>query len=189
MPENRAVPPPDRTGIISLIKILQHFGVKDLQAIYEKNPETDDKLNWEKLQKLAKKHKVNSTVIRPTVEEMREVEYPAIAKMNDGGYIAIGSMNEEVILAIDPRENKPTAIPLKKFLDAWSNELLIFSAAFSWTYFKKQYNVDWFLKVIFRYKKPLLEVMAASFFVQLMGIVFPRRLSSIRLSATMAYRR
>ena len=54
MPENRAVPPPDRTGIISLIKILQHFGVKELQAIYEKNPETDDRLDWKKLQKLAK---------------------------------------------------------------------------------------------------------------------------------------
>ena len=173
MPENRAVPPPDRTGIISLIKILQHFGVKELQAIYEKNPETDDKLNWEKLQKLAKKYNINSTVIHPTVDEMREVEYPAIARMNDGGYIAVGSMNDEVILAIDPRENKPKAIPIKEFLESWSNELLIFSAAFSWTYFKKQYNVDWFLKVVKRYKKPLFEVMAASFFVQLMGIVFP----------------
>jgi len=93
--------------------------------------------------------------------------------MNDGGYIAIGSMNDEVILAIDPRENKPKAIPIKEFLESWSNELLIFSAAFSWTYIKKQYNLDWFLKVIKRYKKQLLEILIASFFIQLMGIVFP----------------
>jgi len=173
VPENRATPPPDRTGIISLIKILQHFGVKDLQAIYEKNPETDDRLDWNKLQKLAKKYNINSHVIRPKLEEMREVEYPAIAKMNDGGYIAIGSMNDEVILAIDPRENKPKAIPIKEFLESWSNELLIFSAAFSWTYVKKQYNLDWFLKVLKRYKKPLIEVLIALFFIQIMGIVFP----------------
>ena len=99
MPENKAVPPPDRTGIISLIKVLQHFGVKELQAIYEKNPETDKQLDWKKLQKLAKKYNINSQVIHPTLDEMREIEYPAIAKMNDGGYIAVGSMNEEVILA------------------------------------------------------------------------------------------
>ncbi len=173
MPENKSVPPPDRTGIISLIKVLQHFGVKELQAIYEKNPETDSQLNWEKLQKLAKKYNINSQVIHPTVDEMREIEYPAIARMTDGGYIAVGSMNEEVILAIDPRENKPKAIPIKEFLESWANDLLIFSAAFSWTYIKKQYNLDWFLKVIKRYKKPLGEVLIASFFIQLMGIVFP----------------
>ena len=118
MPQNRAAPPPDRTGIISIIKVLQHFGVKNLQEIYEKNPETDNQLDWAKLKKLSKKYNINATVARPTVEEMREIEYPAIAKMTDGGYIAIGSMNDEVILAIDPRENKPKAIPIKEFLES-----------------------------------------------------------------------
>ncbi|MBR7025630.1 MAG: type I secretion system permease/ATPase [Selenomonadaceae bacterium] len=173
MPENKSSPPKDRTGIVSIIKILQHFGVKDLQKIYDQNPETDKDLNWNKLTKLAKKYNVDSTVIHPTVDEMREIEYPVIAKMNDGAYIAIGSMNEEVILAIDPRESKPKAIPMKEFLESWTNELMIFSAAFSWAYFKKQYNVDWFLKVVLRYKRPLFEVVAATFFLQVMGIVFP----------------
>lgn len=173
MPEIKSSPPKDRTGIIAIIKVLQHFGIKDLQTIYDKNPETDNQLDWKKLQKLAKKYNVNSTVIRPTVDEMRVVEYPAIAKMNDGAYIAVGSMNEEVVLAIDPRETKPKAIPLKEFLESWSNEMLVFSASLSWSYIKKQYNLDWFLKVIKRYKKSLFEVLTASFFIQLMGIVFP----------------
>ena len=173
MPENNSSPPKNRTGIVSIIKILQHFGVKDLQKIYDQNPETDERLNWDKLKKIAGKYNVNGTIIRPTVDEMREIEYPVIAKMNDGAYIAIGSANEEVILAIDPRDPKPKAIPLKEFLESWTNEMMIFSASFSWSYFKKQYNVDWFLKVVKRYKKPLFEVVAASFFIQIMGIVFP----------------
>ena len=173
MPENKSSPPKDRTGIISMIKVLQHFGVKDLQKIYDENPETDDRLDWGKLQKLAKKYKVTSTVIRPAVDELREIEYPAIAKMSDGAYIAIGSMNDEVVLAIDPRENKPQAIQMKKFLQNWSREMLIFSAAFNWTYIKKKYNFDWFWKVIKRYKKHLLEVVAASLFIQVMALVFP----------------
>ncbi|MBR3498356.1 MAG: type I secretion system permease/ATPase [Selenomonadaceae bacterium] len=144
-----------------------------MQKIYDQNPATDDKLDWERLQKLAKKYNVDSTVIRPTVDELREVEYPVVAKMNDGAYIAVGSLNEEVVLAIDPRENKPKAIPMKEFLESWTNEMMIFSAAFSWTYFKKRYNVDWFMKVVSRYKKSLFEVLAGSFFTQLMGIVFP----------------
>ena len=173
MPENKSLPPKNRTGVISIIKILQHFGVKDLQKIYDRNPETDEQLDWNKLQKLAKKYNISSTVIRPTVDELREIEYPVVAKMNDGAYIAIGSSNEEVVLAIDPRESKPKAIPMKEFLEGWSNEMLIFSASFSWAYFKKQYNIDWFLSVVKRYKKPLFEVVFSSFFIQIMAIVFP----------------
>ena len=173
MPENKSLPPKNRTGIVAVIKILQHFGVKDLQKIYDENPETDDQVDWEKLRKLAKKHKIGSTLVRPTVDELREIEYPAIARMNDGAFIAIGSLNEEVVLAIDPRENKPQAIPMKEFLESWSNELLTFSAEFNWSYFKKLHNLDWFMKVIIRYKKQLIEVLSASFFIQVMGIVFP----------------
>ena len=173
MPENKSLPPKNRTGIVSVIKILQHFGVKDLQKIYDENPETDDQVDWEKLRKLAKKHKIDTELIRPTVDELREVEYPAIAKMNDGAFIAIGSLNEEVVLAIDPRESKPLAIPMKEFLESWSNEMLTFSAAFNWSYFKKLHNLDWFVKVVKRYKKQLVEILSASFFLQLMGIVFP----------------
>jgi len=173
MPENKSSPPKNRTGVVSIIKVLQHFGVKDLQKIYDENPETDEQLDWERLQKLAKKYRVSSTLIHPTVDELREIEYPAVAKMVDGAYIAIGSANDEVILAIDPRENKPQAIPIKQFLEGWSGDLLVFSAALNWAYFKKRYNVDWFMRVFKRYKKPLGEVLAASFFLQLMGIGFP----------------
>ncbi len=173
MPENQSSPAANRTGVISIIKILQHFGVKDLEKIYKDNPLTDDKADWQKLQKIAKKYNVKSTMIRPTVDELREIEYPAVAKMNDGAYIAIGSANDEVLLIIDPRQNKPIALPVKDFLESWSNELLIFSAAFSWTYFKKRFNVDWFFKVIGHYKKPLSEVLTASLFLQLMGIAMP----------------
>ena len=156
-----------------MIKVLQHFGVKDLQKIYDKNPETDEQLDWSKLGKIAKKYRIRSHVIQPSLEEFRELEYPVIAKMVDGAYIAIGSANDEVVLAIDPRENRPKAIPIKEFKESWANELLIFSAAFSWEYIKKRYNLDWFLKVILHYKKPLIEVLVAMFFLQFMGIGFP----------------
>ena len=152
MPENQSSPATNRTGVISIIKVLQHYGVKDLEKIYNDNPLTDDKATWEKLQKIAKRYNIKSTMIRPTIEELREIQYPAVAKMNDGAYIAIGSANDEVLLIIDPRQNKPIALPTKDFLESWSNELLIFSAAFSWTYFKKRFNVDWFLKVLAHYK-------------------------------------
>ena len=171
MPEENKID--NRTGVISITKILQHFGVKDFQKILDEYPYTDDQLDWQILQKIAQKYRVKCNVIRPTIDELREVTYPAIAKMNDGAFVTIGSANDEVVLLLDPRDRKPTAMSVKQFLESWSNELMIFSAALSWTYFKKRYNIDWFLMVIKRYKRPLGEVLIANFFLQIMGIGMP----------------
>ena len=173
MPEKQSAPPRNRTGVVSIIKVLQHFGVKDLQKIYDDNPQTDEELNWKKIQKIAGKYNISSRVIQTTAEELREIEYPVMARMHDGAYLAIGSANDEVVLAIDPREPKPKAIPIKEFVESWDNKLLIFSASWSWAYIKKRYNIDWFWRVIKRYKKPLIEMLIASLFLQFMGIGFP----------------
>ena len=164
----------NRTAIISLVKILQHFGVKNVQQILEKYKDVVDyQLEWKKLKNIAQKHRVKAATIRPTVDELREVEYPAIAKMNDGAFVTIGSANDEVVLMLDPRERKPTAVSVKQFVESWTNEMMVFSAKFSWDFFKKKYNIDWFMMVIMRYKKPLGEVLITSLFLQLMGIGMP----------------
>ena len=173
MPEKKTSPFANRTGVVSMVKVLQHFGVKNVEKILEKNPDTDDRVDWQKLTSIAKKHRIKSVVIRPTIDEFREIEFPAIARMHDGSYLTIGSANDETLLAIDPRETKPIAIPVKDFLDAWSSELMTFSASLSWDYFKKRYSVDWIYKVVVRYRKPLIEVLIATFFLQLMGIGLP----------------
>lgn len=173
MPDKKTSPLENRTGVFSIIKVLQHFGVKDLEKIFEENPDTDDKLTWKKLRKIARKHSIRTSVIRPTLEELREVPFPAMVKMTDGSYAAVGTVNDEVVLMIDPRQQKAVAVPIKEFLEVWNNEILVFSASLSWTYFKKRYNLGWFWRVFLRYKKPLLEVLTASFFLQLMGIGMP----------------
>ena len=134
----------NQTAIISLVKILQHFGVKNVQKILEKHKDVfDHQLEWKRLRKIAEKYRVKGAMIRPTIDELREVEYPAIAKMNDGAFVTIGSANDEVVLMLDPRQKKPTAISVKQFVESWSNEMMVFSAALSRDFFKKKYNLDW----------------------------------------------
>lgn len=173
MPEKKTSPVENRTGVYSLIKVLQHFGVKDLEKIYNDNPQTDDEIDWEKLRKIAKKHRIKTVLTRPTVDELKEVEYPVLARMTDGSFVAVGTVNDEVVLMIDPKQQKAVAVPVKQFLESWTNEFLSFSASWNWSYFKKKYILDWFFKVFARYKKPLAEILIASFFLQLMGIAMP----------------
>ena len=143
---------------------------KELQARY---PAVDAKIDWRQLQAIAKKHTMTAQLLRPTAEELREVAVPALAKMQNGGYVVLAVNNDEAVFLIDPNLDKAFALPRQQFLEVWSGELLTFSAKFSWQFVKKKYNLDWFFMVLRHYKKYLYEVLAAAFFLQLMGIAMP----------------
>ncbi len=174
MPELTSDNRKNKTGILSLMKILQNFGVsKDYKAFVQKYQTPGRELSWEELIKIAKKDRIRGRVVRPTADELREIELPAIARMANGTYVVIIVCNDEAVYLLDPRMDHPMALSQKQFLEAWSNELLIFSAKFSWDYFKKKYNLPWFFRVIAYYKRYLYEVLAGAFFLQLMGIGMP----------------
>ena len=163
-----------QTGVISLLKILSHFGTKLKEDEFLKtHTEKDKDISWDILSKIAKKHKLRSEHLRPTEGELREIPLPAMAQMVDGSYVNVIMINDEVVYLIDIRLGKPIALPFKKFLEAWNGDMLVFSTTLNWAYFKKRYNLDWFMKVILKYKRPLKEVLAASFFLQIMGIGMP----------------
>lgn len=167
-------PATGQTGIRSLAKILRHFGASDTEdALVAKHTEKDKTLQWNNLRSIAKKHRLQADVIRPTVDEIREIPVPSIAKMVDGSFIVIVMVNDEAVYVLDSRVPKPMAIPVKKFMEAWSSEIMTFSANFSWDYFKKKYNLEWFLRVMRKYKRPLQECLLGSMFLQFMGIGMP----------------
>ena len=164
----------NKTGAIALAKVLQHFGIeKDLDVFVQKHYHQDRELTWEELIKIARKDRIRGRVVRPTADELREIELPAMARMANGTYVVVVVCNDEAVYLLDPRLDHPMALSQKQFLEAWSNELLIFSASLSWDYFKKKYNLPWFLRVMAHYKNYLYEVLTGSFFLQLMGIGMP----------------
>lgn len=163
-----------QTGLRSMVKILQHFGVNVQEdELLKQYTLTDRMLGWQELRKISRKYSLTSQLLRPTAEELREVAVPAIAKMKNGGFVIVAVNNDEAVYLLDPNLQKPIALPRQQFLEVWTGELLIFSARFSWSFFKKKYNLPWFFMVLSHYRTYLYEVLAAAFFLQLMGIAMP----------------
>ncbi len=174
MPEEITEKRKNQTGVICLAKVLENYGVKlDIRKFIEQHENKNRELSWDELKTISKKHRIQGNMLRPTADELREIELPAIAKMASGTYVVIVVCNDEAVFLVDPRMDRPVALSQKQFLEAWGNELLVFSARYSLDYFRKKYNLDWFLKVIAYYKRYLYEVLAAAFFLQLMGIGMP----------------
>lgn len=162
------------TGVKSLAKILQHFGIitKPQQFLQENNI-TDDNLSWEQLTKIIRKKHLRCELIHPSQDELRELPLPLMARMVNGKYVVVITINDECVYLIDPAASKPLALPHKKFVEAWTGEVMTFSATYNWNYFKKKYNLPWFMHVMQHYKRFFGEVLMAAFFLQLMGIGMP----------------
>ena len=162
------------TGVKSLAKILQHFGIitKPQQFLQENNI-TDDNLSWEQLTKIIRKKHLRCELIHPSQDELRELPLPLMARMVNGKYVVVITINDECTYLIDPAAPKPLALPHKKFVEAWTGEVMTFSATYNWNYFKKKYNLPWFMHVMQHYKRFFGEVLMAAFFLQLMGIGMP----------------
>ena len=158
-----------QTGIHTLLRILDHFGTRLKEEDFLKaHTEKDKDISWDKLKKISKKYKLKAELIRPLAEELKEVPLPAITQMADGSYVNIIMINDAVVYL-----SKPIALPMKRFLEAWNGDILTFQTGFNWAYFKKKYNLNFFLQVMEKYKQQLSEVLLACFFLQFMGIGMP----------------
>ena len=174
MSENRADMPVGMTGLISLLSIFGHFGIKLNQKEFLKENEANQKdITIKQIMAISKKKTLRAEHLRPTADELREIELPVMALMNNGCYVVIAARTDEAVFLIDPRMEHTIALSYKKFLESWQGDIIAFSGKLNWSYFKKRYNLPWFYMVIKRYKKQLTEVFAAAFFLQLMGIGMP----------------
>ena len=163
-----------QTAILSLIKILQHYGVDiSTTEFLKKNNDVDKLITWSKIINITKQNSINAQLLHPTAEELREIPVPFIAKMQNGAFVVVAANDDDAVFIIDTQIEKPLALSRQQFLAVWTNEILIFSAKFSWQYLKKKYNLNWFFMVITHYKKYFYEVLLAAFFLQLMGLAMP----------------
>lgn len=162
----------DSTAITCFIIAATYLGInaneENLRQQYG-----DRTANMELLVELAKSFKFKAQIIKSKVEKLQNIPIPAIARMKDGHFAVLGWNDGNNIFISDPTSERPRAVPVDEFAAQWSGELILFTQKFDWRRIVKQYNLDWFYSVILHYKKYFLEVFAASFFLQVFGLVVP----------------
>lgn len=162
------------TALYCAASIMQHLGHEvSGDALLDQYGLDDARVSWQDLRMIAKRFGCKTQLLRPTEEELREVPVPAVVRFQNGGYAVLGMNTDEAIFIMDPGRDKPVAMPKKTFLELWNGEVLIFTARFDWQQFVRKYNLKWFYGIIVYYKKYFLEAAAASFFLQLMGLIMP----------------
>ncbi len=99
--------------------------------------------------------------------------FPAIAKRSDGGYVVLAKVDGEKALLQDPVEGRPVVLSREQFESVWTGELLLFTKRANLRLQDLSFDFTWFIPSIVKYRKFLGEVLIASFFLQLFGLLTP----------------
>lgn len=99
---------------------------------------------------------------------------PAIAKRNDGTYWVIAQRNDQQVLVHDVRLAQPQVLSEQECLAQCSGEWILLSRRLRVVdNLQQRFDLRWFIPVLLKYKRLFLEVILASFFLQMFALVTP----------------
>ncbi len=114
-------------------------------------------------------------------ERLVKLPLPAIAEIKawDGqeardklSYIVLAKADPAKILVMHPGEQRPRILKLEEFSEIWTGNLVLFTQR---GFLKKEeiFGLKWFLPSLWKYRKPLYDVLIASLVLQIFALVTP----------------
>jgi subfamily B ATP-binding cassette protein HlyB/CyaB len=106
-------------------------------------------------------------------ERLQRIPLPAIAQAKDGSYFIVAKISEDKVLIHNPKTNKPSTLQKATFLKKWDQSLILMTRRALLNNALRRFDFSWFIPEIVKYRKLFSEVLVASFFLQLFGLVTP----------------
>jgi subfamily B ATP-binding cassette protein HlyB/CyaB len=107
------------------------------------------------------------------IDQLPALPMPAIACLNDGQFVVLAKVANGNVLVHDPREQKPLSLPLALFSKSWSGSLILLGRRRQLLRSETRFGLRWFVPAVLKYRAQLLEVLTASFFLQLFALATP----------------
>jgi len=131
------------------------------------------------------KLKAKSLIVKP--EKLEKLAFPAIGKTKDGAYFIMARISEGVVveeaqdrkkaeqqvLIQHPDHKSPTILTYAEFIELWSGDVILVTKRSVLPGMSGKFDISWFIPAILKYKKILLQVVIASFFIQFFALITP----------------
>lgn len=106
------------------------------------------------------------------VQQLSNLVYPLMIRLNDGEFLVVAKADENGFLVVYPDQSAPQIVSFEEMKEIFSGRVLLFQKRF-WKKTKEKFGLRWFIPDILKYKKPLLQVLLASFTMQVLGLFSP----------------
>jgi subfamily B ATP-binding cassette protein HlyB/CyaB len=169
-----AEPPTADSGLICLCRMARLLGMPaDPGELARRHLPSSKPATKEDLVRIARKLGLKSRIIATRWERLEKTPVPAIAENKDGTFVIAGRMLNGKLLVQHPTEPRPRLIERGEFESAWSGRLVLVGRRASLTNLADVFDLRWFISAVHRYRRIIGEVLIASFFLQLLGLVSP----------------
>jgi len=161
-------------GLLCLLLLARFFGVPaNGDQLRHQFGEPSKTLSDTDLLRAAGHLGFKAGLVKSVWARLAGIPMPAMARMNDGRYIVVAKVEAEKILVQDPLAPRPTILSRQTFEEQWSGELLLVTKRTGLRPEDWRFDFTWFIPAIVKYRRLLGEVLIASFFLQVFGLLTP----------------
>jgi subfamily B ATP-binding cassette protein HlyB/CyaB len=125
------------------------------------------------LVRAAKRLNLRARAIRPSRKRLDRLPLPAIVEKADGSFAILGAISKDKVLLQDPQVGPPQEISRAEFEARWSGYVILVTSRAFEDGSSRRFDFSWFIPELVRYRRIFAEVLLASFFVQLLGLISP----------------
>jgi subfamily B ATP-binding cassette protein HlyB/CyaB len=176
-PGNTGESAPIDSGLFCLTLLLRFHSIAvEPEALRHRSGKPEGPLATTDLVLLARGLGIKARFVKSSAERLPKTPLPAIAVRKDGTSVILAQFSKEKgeVLLHDPVLARPVAtMSLDAFLETWSGNLILLARRAGSLESIRNFDISWFFAAIVKYKRLLGEVLIASFFLQLFGLISP----------------
>jgi subfamily B ATP-binding cassette protein HlyB/CyaB len=122
----------------------------------------------------AKELGLKAKSVRTSWDDLPRRSLPAVAELNDGEFVVLlRSDPDGQVLVGDPHKPRPQRMSREQLEAIWSGRILLIKSRLRLENPNRPFDLLWFVPAIWKYRKILGEILAASFVIQLFGLATP----------------
>jgi subfamily B ATP-binding cassette protein HlyB/CyaB len=159
-------------GLEALVTLLRLQGVA-ADAGQIRHRLGTDKIGAPEMLRCARDLGLKARTWRTDWSRLARTPLPAIASLHDGGFLVVAKASEDKVLVKSPMAARPALMTRDELAEVWNGELILMTRRIALSDITRRFDITWFLEAVHKYRYLLSEVLVASFFLQLFGLVSP----------------
>ena len=162
------------TGLNGLVMLLRFHGVAATsEQLRHRFGSSDRVFDLPSIARAMTALGLKARLVETVPERLAKVPFPALASLNNGRCVILGKLVDGKLLVQDPATGRPSTVLVAAFATEWTGALLLVTKRFSLSDLGRPFGLSWFMTAIHKYQSILSEVLIASFFLQVLGLVAP----------------
>jgi subfamily B ATP-binding cassette protein HlyB/CyaB len=176
------------SGLSCLVMIAKYHGVTADQAqIKHAFAIGNDGAKTLDILRAAKELGFKAREAKVEFERLQRLPMPAIVEMNrplpqgengqiangERQYVILAKAEADKLLILHPAENNPRIVKKDEFLAQWAGKIILITHRGLKAFSDEVFGLKWFIPSIWKYRKPLSEVLIASMVLQVFALVTP----------------